>query len=98
MRPEVMVFEPKLSAPLDVIAPRVEAPPVSEKKLAFDEKRFVLDAVVEKRLVVVADVVVELPVITRLPFTVEEAFERKPPESIESCSCRECSSGVLCCE
>ena len=30
------------------------------------------------RLVVVALVVVELPVMTRLPFTVEEAVERKP--------------------
>lgn len=32
----------------------------------------------EKRLVVVAFVVVEFPLIRRLAFIVEEAFERKP--------------------
>ena len=42
------------------------------------EKRLVLDAVVEKKLVVVALVVVELPVIKRLESMVEEAVERKP--------------------
>jgi hypothetical protein len=82
--PEVMVFDPRLSAPVDVIAPSDEAPPVSEKKLADEAKRFVEDAVVEKKFVVVALVVVELPVITRLPFTVDEAFERKPPDRTES--------------
>ena len=42
------------------------------------KKRFVEEAVVEKREVVVALVVVELPVIVRLPSMVEEAVERKP--------------------
>ena len=41
-------------------------------------KRFVEEAVVEKRLVVVAFVVVELPVIIKLELIVEEAVERKP--------------------
>ena len=44
-----MVFEPRLSAPCPVIAPRVEAP-------AFRDvaNRLVEDAVVEKKLVEVA--------------------------------------------
>ena len=42
------------------------------------EKRFVEEAVVEKRLVVVAEVVVELPVIIKLEFMVEEALDTKP--------------------
>ena len=43
----------------------------------------VVDAVVVKKFVVVALVVVELPTITKLPLTVEEAPERKPPVKVE---------------
>ena len=43
-----------------------------------EENRFVELAVVEKRLVVVAEVVVELPVMIKLESIVEEAVERKP--------------------
>jgi len=43
-----------------------------------EEKRFVELAVVEKRLVVVALVVVELPVMSKLESIVELAVERKP--------------------
>ena len=39
-------------------------------------------AVVAKSLVVVAFVVVEFPVITKLPMFVEEADEMKPPVSV----------------
>jgi hypothetical protein len=69
----VIVFEPALIAPLNIVAPRLEGPAV---KLVV--KRLVELAVVLKKLVEVALVVVELPVITRFPFTVEEAAERKP--------------------
>ena len=41
------------------------------------------EAVVEKRLVVVALVVVELPVMSKLPTIVEEAAVlRKPPDKV----------------
>ena len=43
-----------------------------------EEKRLVELAVVEKKLVVVAFVVVELPVMIKLESMVEEAVERKP--------------------
>ena len=43
------------------------------------------EALVVKRLVVVAEVVVELPVIKRLPLMVEEALETKrPPVRVRS--------------
>ncbi len=43
------------------------------------------EAVVEKRLVVVALVVVELPVMSRLPTIVlEAAVLRKPPDKVRS--------------
>lgn len=42
------------------------------------EKRFVEEAVEAKELVVVAEVVVELPVMMRFASMVEEAVERKP--------------------
>ncbi len=44
-------------------------------------KRLVEEAVVAKKLVVVAFVVVELPVITKLESIVEEAVERKPSKN-----------------
>jgi len=46
--------------------------------LKEEVKRLVDEAVVEKRLVVVALVVVELPVMIKLESIVEEAVERKP--------------------
>ena len=55
MAPEVMVFEPKLRAPPPVMAPAVMLPVLSEV-----EKRLVLEAVVAKKLVVVAEVPVAL--------------------------------------
>jgi hypothetical protein len=52
--------------------PRVELP-----AFRVVAKRLVEDAVVEKRLVVVAFVVVEFPLMVRFP-TVEEAVRRIP--------------------
>ena len=43
-------------------------------------KRLVLEAVVEKKLVEVAEVEVALPVMFKLPVIVEEAVEMKPVE------------------
>ena len=55
----------------------ITAPPVVvlriEPEVIFEIARFV----------VVAFVVVEFPVMTRLPLIVEDAEERKPPESVE---------------
>ena len=73
-------------------ASQPKSPPVQVKTLLETQverpaplkeavKRLDDEAVVEKRLVVVAEVVVELPVIRKLPSTVEEAVERNPPES-----------------
>ena len=46
-------------------------------------KRLVELAVVAKKLVVVAEVVVEFPVIKRLPSMVEEAFPiKRPPDKV----------------
>lgn len=56
---------------------------VNPLRVRFEVKRLVELALVEKRFVVVAEVAVALPVMTRLPLTVEEAFERKPPASTE---------------
>src|SRR5258708_6360340 len=63
-----------LSAPFPVMLPKVEFPAV--KAVA---KRLVELAVEAKEAVVVAFVVVEFPTMTRLPLTVDEADERKPP-------------------
>ena len=63
--------------PVSVERPVTESVP----KEAEVPKRFVLDAIELNRAVVVALVVVELPVMTRLPLTVEEAA-MKPPLSV----------------
>ena len=52
--------------------------------VSSDEKRFVDDAVVAKKFVVVALVVVELPVIVKFPRIVDEAVEIKPPVRVET--------------
>ena len=72
-----MVFAPKLRAPLEVIAPRVEAPALSAVA-----KRFVELAVVAKKFVVVADVPVAFRNVKF--WRVEEARERNPPVRVES--------------
>lgn len=56
MRPEVMVLVPRLSAPEEVMGPTVRVPMLAEV-----EKRLVEEAVVEKRLVVVAAPTVRVP-------------------------------------
>ncbi len=43
----------------------------------------VVEAVVAKKLVEVAFVEVEFPVMVKLPILVEEAFEMKPPVRVE---------------
>ena len=53
IRPDVTVFAPRFNAPLEVIAPNVELP-----ALRAVANRFVLDAVVAKNAVDVANVVV----------------------------------------
>lgn len=45
--------------------------------------KLVVEAVVAERSVVVALVVVELPVMVRFPFMVDEALEMKPPVRVE---------------
>lgn len=71
IKPEVMVFVPRFKAPLEVIAPRVEAPAV---KLVV--KRLVVEASDEKKLVEVALVVV--PKVVVRARIVEEAFTNIP--------------------
>ena len=51
IKPEVIVFEPAFRAPLNTVAPKVETP-----AFRIVANRFVEDAVVAKKLVVVADV------------------------------------------
>ncbi len=58
MRPEVMVFEPRLRAPDEVMAPRVEAPAVKLVAVKLEAKALVEEAVVAKKAVEVANVVV----------------------------------------
>ena len=51
---------------------------------ADDRTRFVVEAVPETaRLVDVAFVLVELPVMFKLPMTVEEALDMYPPVNVE---------------
>ena len=71
-----------LTKPLEVKLERAgmeaEEFTVKVEKLAAVEKRLVEEAVVENRLVEVAEVVVLFPVIIKLESIVELAVERKP--------------------
>ena len=69
--PDVMVLEPAFSAPLNIVAPRVEGPAV---KLVV--KRLVVEARVEKKLVDVA--LVEVEVFEVRLNIVEEALTISP--------------------
>ena len=69
--PDVMVLEPAFSAPLNIVAPRVEGPAV---KLVVN--RLVVEARVEKKFVDVALVVV--PNVFVRAKMVEEAFTNIP--------------------
>ena|SRR5438445_33597 len=69
------------------VPPEVPGSPwerVREPSFPVVPKRFVEDAVVEKRLVVVAEEVVEFPVIVKFPTTVDEAPAMKAPPRVES--------------
>jgi hypothetical protein len=78
MRPDVIAFEPIFNAPDEVMAPRVEAPAVSDVV-----KRFVEDAVVEKKAVEVALVEVEFTVV-RLVIVDVALFTSMPPNRVAS--------------
>lgn len=68
-------MSPVFVPPIVALADRVRVLPARVKREA---KRFVDEAVVEKRFVVVALVVVEFPVIIRLESMVEEAVDKNP--------------------
>ena len=72
MRP--VVSAPKVEAPATFNVPPIVVLP----ELSVVAKRFVDEAVVAKKLVEVAFVVVELRVIVKSAFMVEEAFETNP--------------------
>ena len=82
MEPEV--FTKPLEVRLESAGIEAEELIVRVERLPEVEKRLVDEAVVEKREVVVGEVVVELPFTKRLPVIlklesmVEEAVERKP--------------------
>ena len=81
---EPEVFTKPLEVRLESAGIEAEELIVRVERLPEVEKRLVDEAVVEKREVVVAEVVVELPFTKRLPVIlklesmVEEAVERKP--------------------
>ena len=81
VRPPVTLSVPVKLAEEEIvwslIRPEVIGPAVRVPMLPEVEKRLVDEAVVEKRLVVVAEVVVELSAM-KPPVKVEEAVERKP--------------------
>ena len=76
---------PELTVPLPQVVPVFEINPMALKVAqpavppALETVRLVVEAVPVERIVVVALVVVELPVIKRLPEMVEEALETSIP-------------------
>ena len=83
--PMVISAEPLKETPLMFLAvSRTVAEPALPETVPVKlpvplvKNKLVDEAVVEKRLVVVAEVVVELPVMIKLESIVEEAVERKP--------------------